>query len=1162
MYDKSYGNIFLKYFIEQLGTIGTPTDPWHHIDAMYHHYEACDNADSLYVLNTLIPSLKPGMTEKRFFLDFFAANWAKSWADPVTQPELVYTDDDASPYGNLAPATQNVNMAGGAQSWTESTPDDWAARYYQVTPQAGCPYLQAEVDGAAGAQLGINLMAAKTTSPTQVLRSATIGEDYVRTFAAAGVNNLVVAAVNSFANNYSYTVRFTCVNPTIQILEPTQAKFALVGAPDSPIGFLARWTVRDGVNNVRGLPESSFTFDAEGAPATVVPGSFQEVGDEYWAILMPPTKPAGTTFVDFRINLSTINDTELDALLYVAPGNTDIALSYDASGSMSTEDAIGEGSRLDNAKKAGQVVADLLRVGDRFLVQDWSATDNPPGCGLPGGSGNCPLDVRTLLPRSDVNAGNIAALIGIARTQINNITARAWTPVGGGLKAAKDELVAAPANTNPKHIFLLSDGEENVKPLYADVKNELKDAGVVVNTIAFGPEAPGDLMATIAADTGGIYRPVATNGIGSGLAAASVDATAAASAIGSISAIGAIDNVNAVLAAPYLPGQLGLANVYDYFDTEAQGAARVFNGSYTNVEVRSVQTLTVNIDKSVNQLRLVVAGKQADHGTCGADDARRVEVFMPGMDPKQRWYPISPRLQGYTPADWDIRNNDFDDVLVVNNPAEGEWKFRTYYTCPIIGLAAAPAAETSGDPNAPEVAAPMAGTELQPSAVAADTGFDFIMNVSVQSTIQLEGRLLGLNAGKAEAGDNVDIAGFLLDKNGTLPATLMLAIVDGPAGTVGRVMFDDGSSGDGAAGDGIYGTKFASTAYGGGYSVRILAAFKDPANPSQNLVREWNGGFWIKGPKPTGECGGPNDQDKDCMPDEWERRCKLNLQADDRKDDPDHDGLSNIQELGYGTLPCRADTDKGGENDGSEVRNGRDPLNGRDDKIVHFGHINVRPLNGQILINWTPVFSYTNVILYLSDNKDNPGQGTDMGQGNTRPGEFQVKGVQNDKTYYVVLQPVGVDDQGNPVQGDLSEPIAVTPKADPDMPSGTMLIENDAAQTNNKQVELNISATDTPLNGAAQGSAAHMTDMWSQQVNTVSGNVQMRIANTDKMDGIPWRPVQPVVPWTLVCEPGQECTVYAQFKDAAGNESLIVNDKIQLAPGAANAYLFLPTLSR
>ena len=106
---------------------------------------------------------------------------------------------------------------------------------------------------------------------------------------------------------------------------------------------------------------------------------------------------------------------------------------------------------------------------------------------------------------------------------------------------------------------------------------------------------------------------------------------------------------------------------------------------------------------------------------------------------------------------------------------------------------------------------------------------------------------------------------------------------------------------------------------------------------------------------------------------------------------------------------------------------------------------------------------------------------------------------------------------------------------------------------------LNISATDTPLDGAAQGSAAHMTDQLSQQINTVSGNIQMRIANTDKMDGIPWQPVQPTLPWTLTCEGGQECKVYAQFRDGAGNESLIVNDLILLVAGN---FLYMPTLNK
>jgi hypothetical protein len=1159
MYDKSYGNIFLKYFIEQLGTIGTPTDPWHRIDAMYNHYSACDAADNLYVLDTLIPSLKPGMTEKKFFLDFFAANWAKDWANPTTQPELVYTDDDASPYGNLASLTQDVTMSGGAQSWTESTPDDWAARYYQVTPQTGCPYLQVEVDGASGAQLGINLMAAKTTAPTTVLRSAVVGEDYVRTFAAAGVNNRVVAAVNSFSNNYSYTVRFTCVTPTVNILEPRQVKFAMVGAPDSPISFLARWSVRDGVNNVRGLPESAFTFDAEGAPVTVVPGTFQEVGDEYWAVLLPPVKPAGTTFVDFKVNLGTINDTELDALLYVAPGNTDIALSFDASGSMNEVDAIGEGSRLTNAMKAGQVIADLLRVGDRILVQDWSAFNNPVNCGIPSGAGNCALDIRTLLPRNDVTAGNLTTLIGSARAQINAITAREWTPVGAGLKAAKDALVANPGNTNPKHIFLLSDGQENVKPLYAEVKDEIKDSGVVVNTIAFGPEAPGDLMATIAADTGGIYRPVSTNGIGSGMPAG---LAAGASAAAAVSSIAAIDDVNTILAAPYLPGQLGLANVYDYFDTEAQGAARVFNGNYLAVPAfdnpNSQKVLVVNVDKSVNQLRLVVAGKQPDDETgCTVSDIRRVDVLMPGMDPQKRWLPISPR-ESFTPADWDIRNNRFDDVLVINNPAEGQWQFRTYYypvNCIPYPGQAQDGSQMQDAAQVPTQVPAGADSIAGVDAVSANGGpYDFIMNVSVQSTIQLEGRLLGLDGGKAEAGATVSILGLLLDKNGTVPATAMLAVIDGPAGSVTRALFDDGNSNDGVAGDGIYGAKFAETAYGGGYGVRIVAVFKDPANPAQNLLREWNGGFWIKGPKPVEQCGSEEDKDKDCMPDKWELRCKLNLEADDRQLDNDGDGLTNIQELNLGTLPCRADTDKGGENDGSEVRGNRNPLNPRDDKVRPLGHISVRPLNGQLIVRWTNTFSYTNMILYVSDVAGELGKGQDVGQGSGQGGEHVLDGLQNDKTYYIVLQGVSKDESNNTVYGDLSDPIAATPKADPDMPSGTMLIQNGAARTYTSQVQLNISATDRPLEGAAQGSAAHMTDMLSQQINVVSGNVQMRIGNTDSLQGVPWQPLQSTVPWTLPCSPGQVCTVYAQFRDGAGNESLIVNDSILLLQ-STNIYM-------
>ena len=125
-------------------------------------------------------------------------------------------------------------------------------------------------------------------------------------------------------------------------------------------------------------------------------------------------------------------------------------------------------------------------------------------------------------------------------------------------------------------------------------------------------------------------------------------------------------------------------------------------------------------------------------------------------------------------------------------------------------------------------------------AVTNGAPYAFIMNVSVQSTIQLEGRLLGLTANQGEAGDEVTIIGTLLDKNGTLPAVAMAALVEGPASSHVVALKDDGANNDGAAGDNIYGARFAQTVYGGGYSVRILTLVKDPANPANTLWREWN----------------------------------------------------------------------------------------------------------------------------------------------------------------------------------------------------------------------------------------------------------------------------------------------------------------------------------
>ena len=77
------------------------------------------------------------------------------------------------------------------------------------------------------------------------------------------------------------------------------------------------------------------------------------------------------------------------------------------------------------------------------------------------------------------------------------------------------------------------------------------------------------------------------------------------------------------------------------------------------------------------------------------------------------------------------------------------------------------------------------------------------------------------------------------------------------------------------------------------------------------------------------------DDDNDGLPDDYENAHScLDPLLDDSADDPDGDGLSNLEEFGLGTDPCEVDTDGDGCSDGEEVApksedalgGGRNPL--------------------------------------------------------------------------------------------------------------------------------------------------------------------------------------------------------------------------------------------
>jgi hypothetical protein len=157
-----------------------------------------------------------------------------------------------------------------------------------------------------------------------------------------------------------------------------------------------------------------------------------------------------------------------------------------------------------------------------------------------------------------------------------------------------------------------------------------------------------------------------------------------------------------------------------------------------------------------------------------------------------------------------------------------------------------------------------------------------------------------------------------------------------------------------------------------------------------------------------------------------------------------------------------------------------------------------------------------------------------------RTGIYTFSNVTNDLPYFLTLSPMNGSDQGG-----YSDPLAVTPKADPDPPSGWVLINDGAERATSRFVMLNISATDEPLPGAAESANAHyLGGELALRYNLSTPPVEMRISNDPTMAGAAWEPLASEKIWVLGTPVDEVFRVYAQFRDGADNESLIVFDEI------------------
>ncbi len=370
----------------------------------------------------------------------------------------------------------------------------------------------------------------------------------------------------------------------------------------------------------------------------------------------------------------------------------------------------------------------------------------------------------------------------------------------------------------------------------------------------------------------------------------------------------------------------------------------------------------------------------------------------------------------------------------------------------------------------------------------------------------------------------------ILSTSEPVASVIISGTVTSPDGAITMVPFyDDGEHGDGKINDGLYAGYFTAVNQAdpvdpvgeddqsepkdeGSYRVMVRATH-------EKFQREALGAFSVlESP----------DENQNRLPDLFERTYGVS----DAGGDPDLDGLTNYWEYMNGTDPTDPDTDDGGEQDGSEVNWGRDPLDPRDDAIPKPDFFQVSPLNAGVLLHFGTNPAYSYLRFYRSTNPDGPwgeaflikptGHYTDTDR------------VDNDTTYYYRMEAVSIPTGLSGDYGTLAiaaEEItsavlsseAVTPSEDPLPPEARVIINGGAVQTSS----LTVTLTFEPYESEGSDASAAFDDI-----------AMMQLSNEPGFAKVEWQPFEQGVDWELDAELGEIATVYARFRDGSNNETV------------------------
>ncbi len=209
-------------------------------------------------------------------------------------------------------------------------------------------------------------------------------------------------------------------------------------------------------------------------------------------------------------------------------------------------------------------------------------------------------------------------------------------------------------------------------------------------------------------------------------------------------------------------------------------------------------------------------------------------------------------------------------------------------------------------------------------------------------------------------------------------APIIVVILLLTQGTAYAIANDQDTDGDGIPdlqedknGNGILDTgetdQFNTDSDGGGESDGSeVRASRNPLDRTDDLTMDTDGDGWVNGielihstdPKKSDTDGDgmidpldpfpldarySTDADRNGLPDDWEQSTQLNQQTlpQSRVDDPDGDGLTNVEELSRGTNPVESDSDRDGIDDKTELAEGTNArenpcfLYAREDRPFH-----------------------------------------------------------------------------------------------------------------------------------------------------------------------------------------------------------------------------------